>query len=142
MLDALKLCKFGTNFDLECEDLDVVQYPYMSLIGSLNYISTCSRHDITFAVYQLAKYANDPKVAHWTAVMDVLRHLDGTKYYGIVLGRQNVALHEPFYSQLEGYNVDAKAITDATRATGIGDKKSTSGLLLHVHTRPVFWGAQ
>jgi hypothetical protein len=53
---------------------------------------------------------------------------------GIVLGRQNVALPEPFCSKLEVYNVDAHAFTDANWATGIDDKKSTSGLLLHVYT--------
>jgi hypothetical protein len=142
MLDSLKLCRSGTNFDLESEDLDVVQCPYRSLIGSMNFVSTCSRPDITYALNQLAKYSNDPKVAHWNAAMDLLKHLDGTKYYGIVLGRTNVSLPEPFCSKLENYHADAQAFADANWATGIDDKRSTSGLLLHVYTGPVYWAAQ
>ena len=120
----------------------MVQYPYRSLIGSLNYVSTCSRPDITFTVNQLAKYANDPKVAHWKVAIDLLKYLDGTKYMGIVLGRQHVDLPEPFLSKLENYHADAQAFADANWATGVDNKKSTSGLLLHVYTGPILWAAQ
>ena len=64
-----------TSDDEECVD----QQKYQSLVGSLLYLSVCTRPDITFAVSTLAKFSAKPAQRHWTAAKRVLRYLRGRK---------------------------------------------------------------
>lgn len=41
---------------------------YQSVIGSLQYLSTMTRPDITYAVSSVAKFCCKPTKAHWIAV--------------------------------------------------------------------------
>lgn len=43
------------------------QQPYQSLIGSLLYLSTCTRPDVAFAVGTLAEFSSQPTKTHWAA---------------------------------------------------------------------------
>ena len=61
--------------------------PYRQLIGSLLWLVTGSRLDIAFAVSCCAKYCMNPGMAHWTAVLRILRYLNGTRSYGLVYRR-------------------------------------------------------
>ena len=46
-------------------DMDkMVDIPYRSAIGSLMYLSTCTRPDIAAAVSELSRYSQNPEVAH------------------------------------------------------------------------------
>ena len=42
---------------------------YRSVIGALLYVSCCTRPDIAFAVNKLAKYSNNPGIAHDRALL-------------------------------------------------------------------------
>ncbi|OWY98542.1 polyprotein, partial [Phytophthora megakarya] len=48
-------------------------------IGSLLWISICTRPDITMAVNYLARFVAVPTTAHWTAVQRVLRYSRGSR---------------------------------------------------------------
>jgi DNA polymerase III epsilon subunit-like protein len=50
----------GTADNQDSPLLDVTIYKYRELIGSLGYIACSVRHDISFIVNQLARYANAP----------------------------------------------------------------------------------
>ena len=76
---SIKLTKDG-------EPLDIKTYPYSTLIGSLMYLSICTRPDIAQAVGALARHMAQPTVAHWTAAKTVLRYLAGTADFGITFG--------------------------------------------------------
>ncbi|POM67806.1 LOW QUALITY PROTEIN: Integrase catalytic core protein [Phytophthora palmivora] len=93
-------------------------------IGSLLWLSTCTRPDITMAVNYLARFVSSPTTAHWTAVKRVLRYLQGS----------------PFITTPSGTTTNAKAsiFSDADWA---GDKeaKSTSGGLLVLNDMPIAW---
>lgn len=45
--------------------------PYREAIGSLLYLNTISRPDISFAVNYLSRYCNDPMQSHWKTVKRV-----------------------------------------------------------------------
>lgn len=62
---------------------------YMSLVGSLNYISMCTRPDITYATSLLCRYMSKPTHNHYNAAIRVLRYLKGTKDFGLVYGRKH-----------------------------------------------------
>ena len=54
------------------------QHQYSSAVGSLMYLATTTRPDITFAVGMLARFSSKPNKSHWTALKRVLRYLKGT----------------------------------------------------------------
>ena len=46
----------------------VDQQQYQSVVGSLMYLSVCTRPNIAYAVGTLARYSGKPRRSHWTAV--------------------------------------------------------------------------
>ena len=52
------------------------------------WLVTGSRVDIAFAVTCCAKYSINPGMAHWYALLRILRYLEGTKGYGLLYRRQ------------------------------------------------------
>ena len=57
---------------------------YQSAVGSLLYLSTRTRLDITFAVSKVAKFCSDLTKCHWIAVKLILRYLKGTSDLGLL----------------------------------------------------------
>nr|GEU45945.1 hypothetical protein [Tanacetum cinerariifolium] len=66
--------------DLDGEDVDV--YTYMSMIGSLMYL-TSSRPDIMFAVCACDRFQVTPKASHLHAVKRIFRYLKGKPHLGL-----------------------------------------------------------
>ncbi|XP_050528036.1 uncharacterized protein LOC126898131 [Daktulosphaira vitifoliae] len=52
--------------------------PYREAVGSLLYLSTISRPDISIAVNYLSRYCNKPMQSHWKLVKRVFQYLKGT----------------------------------------------------------------
>ncbi|KAL7109082.1 hypothetical protein ACP275_06G153000 [Erythranthe tilingii] len=61
----------------DCDGTDVDSTLYMSLIGSLFYLSA-SRYDICFSVGICARYQSSPKESHLSAVKRIIRYVSGT----------------------------------------------------------------
>ena len=57
--------------------------PYRNAIGSLMYLTTCTRPDIAAAVISLSRFNINPGMAHWEGVLHVLKYLKGTIENGI-----------------------------------------------------------
>jgi transposase InsO family protein len=53
--------------------------PYPQLIGSLLWVSQCTRPDISFAVNRLSQFLRDPSESHWQAGLRILNYLITTK---------------------------------------------------------------
>ena len=85
--------------------LDVKVYPYRSVIGALNYLTTCTRPDLAFAVNFLARFSSAPTVDHWEALKRVLRYLKGTIDWGILFlptGKPFMAYTDANWGNLTG----------------------------------------
>ena len=107
--------------------LDVLMYPYRSLVGVLNYIAWSTRPDIAYAVTQLSRWGNAPTVLHWKLALRVLEYLDATKDQGIRLG---------------GSPVPVCAYVDSSHGTGTADGYPVRGHVLMVRGGPVLWASK
>jgi len=137
---GLRLCNEGTSDSLGSLPLDTNRYHYRSLIGGLNWMSCCTRPDITFITNQLARYSNAPRVAHWDVAMGVLGYLKQTIEWGISLG--NVSIVDKAFFKMSRPVKDVVAYADANHGTGIDEKKSISGMVIHVLGGPVSWSSK
>ena len=71
------------------------EWSYRSVVGMLLYLSTNTRPDIAFAVSQVARFSNDPKQSHATAVKTIVRYLVGTRDKGTLVtptGKMDIKL--------------------------------------------------
>ena len=59
----------------ELERKEMERIPYASVVGSLNYVQTCTQPDINFAIGMLGRYQSNPGMDHWKAAKKVLRYL-------------------------------------------------------------------
>ena len=71
------------------------KFPYRELVGSLLYMTTCTRDDLAYCVGQLSRYVQNPTQQHIGAPKRVLRFLIGTKSKGIVYSRNKMMSQEP-----------------------------------------------
>jgi hypothetical protein len=87
---------------------------YSYIIGSLMYLASATRPDISFVVSKLSRFSANPENDHWCGIDRVMHYLKGTMSHGIQYFR--------YPSVLEGY-IDSNWITD------VDEMKATSGYL-------------
>lgn len=102
--------------------------PYREAVGSLMFLATCSRPDISFAVNQVSRFYNNWQDEHWQAVKRIFRYLKLTAHYKIVFSKS-------LKINLFGY-------TDADYAGCIDTRKSTSGYVFVLANAPITWKCQ
>ena len=83
-------------------------------LGSLLWLSTMTRPDITNAVQAVARYAHAPTERLWQAIMKILSYLNGTKSFGITYAR--------------GSGLGLEVYADADYADKTRDIRSVSGI--------------
>ena len=116
----------GSHLLKTTEDEEALeQQSYQSLVGSLMYLSICTRPDLAYAVNTLARFSSKPNASHWTAAKRVLRYLRGTVNYGIMFTKSESG-------ELLGYS-------DADWAGDKEDRRSTSGYLFQMAGGPISW---
>jgi histone deacetylase 1/2 len=108
------------------ELLNEEQYPYKALVGSLLYIATMWRPDVSTSVGMLARFMSCPTMTHWRAAQGVLRYLAGTLEVGITYGGGRAA------EGLQGW-------CDANWGGDIPGRKSTSGYVFTTAGGAVSW---
>ena len=96
-------------------------------MGSLLYLSVCTRPDIAQAVGALARYMSVPTVAHWAAALGVVRYLAGTGEAGVTFGEGGAVL--------EGY-------CDADYAGDVDTRRSTPGYVFLMFGGAVSWSSR
>ena len=90
----------------------ISQVEYARIIGSLMYLTNCTRPDLAYTVRKLNRYTSNSGTDHWKGIVRVHRYLRYTRNYG---------LHYTRYPEvLEGFS-DANWISD------VKDSKFTSG---------------
>ena len=90
---------------------------FREIIGSLIYLMSCTRPDISFIVNKLAQNMQNPSVAYLNAAKDVLRYLKGTKNFGLIFKKQK--LDGPSGLEINGYSDSNWGMSS--------DRKSTTG---------------
>ena len=105
--------------------MSIRNYNYESAVGSLLYLSTRTRPDITFAVSNVAKFCTKPTKEHWTAVKRILRYLKGSLNFGLVYTKC-------LSKECIGYS-------DADWGGDYDDHKSTSGYMFQIGETAISW---
>lgn len=103
--------------------------PYREAVGSLLYLATGTRPDISFAVSVVSQVLDKPTKRHWEMVKRILRYLKGTAELGIVYRN----------------GLDPGVLTAYSDADYAGDTKtrrSTSGFCCKYMGGPVSWSSR
>uniref|UniRef100_A0A0K8T576 Reverse transcriptase Ty1/copia-type domain-containing protein n=1 Tax=Lygus hesperus TaxID=30085 RepID=A0A0K8T576_LYGHE len=110
------------------EDTDL-NLPFRELVGSLMYISICSRPDIAFATSFLSRHLHKPTQSLWKAGKRILQYLKTTAHYSLVYTRSNSK------QELEAYS-------DSDWAGDQQDRKSTSGTAIFIYGNLIAWSSR
>lgn len=103
--------------------------PYAEAIGSLMYLMTGSRPDISFCISLLSRYMSNPGPAHWEAVKWLFRYIKGTNHLSLCYRKTDDSI------KVEGY-------VDASYASDYDNRKSTSAYYIFVAGNCVSWKSQ
>ncbi len=101
---------------------------YGNLVGTLLYISNCSRPDIAYAAGVLARFLAQPTTTHWTAAKGVARYIAGTANAGLVYGGDSRLI-------MEGY-------CDADYAGDPDTRRSTTGYVFLMGGAAISWSSK
>lgn len=99
---------------------------YREIIGSLLYISNCTRPDISESVSALSRQVENPTKYHWDCIMRILVYLGTT---------MDLKLH---ISANDKQN-EVEAYCDSDFAGDYSDRKSTSGFIVYFNGTPILW---
>jgi hypothetical protein len=125
-----KTVPLSSSIKLTAEDgeaLDKECYPFSALVGSMLYLSICTRPDIAYSVGALAKYMSKPTTVHWSAAKSVLRYLAGTTDYGITFG---------------GGDINVRGYCDADYAGDVDTRRSTTGYVFMLNGGAISWSSK
>eukprot|EP00798_Chlamydomonas_sp_ICE-L_P016835 gene16835-biopygen25752 len=98
---------------------------YISLVGSLIYLSTCPRPDIAYAVSCLSRFSAVPTRAHWKAAKRLLLYLKLHKDWGLCYS------HTPVF--------DLTVFSDASFGEDKVTRRSQTGISILVGGTLVHW---
>jgi hypothetical protein len=100
---------------------------FRSIVRALQYF-TFTRPDIAYAVQQVCLHMHDPRDSHLVAMKRILRYLQGTPDYGLLLRRSR--------------STDLTVYTDADWAGCPDTRRSTSGYAVFLGDNLVSWSAK
>lgn len=103
----------------------VTDLPYRQLIGSLMFVSTVSRADISYATSYLSQYLDKTTKSLWIQGKRILRYLKGTMNTGLHYTKSNTT--------------SIVTYSDADWAGSHTDRKSVSGSVTLYNGCPVAW---
>ncbi|MBW0484709.1 hypothetical protein O181_024424 [Austropuccinia psidii MF-1] len=109
----------------EHEDFNNLNINYRSAIGSLNYISSNTRPDITFSVSHLSQFLERPGMQQWNACLQVFRYLYHSK--NLCLTFKNHGAHH------------IKTYADADWGNSPIDQRSVSGFTISINQHLISW---
>lgn len=109
------------QFDLE---------KYRSAVGSLMYLATMTRPDLTYAVSLVARHMHNPTEKHWNAIKGILRYIRGTTTLGLKFEKSGT---KDF--KLEVYS-------DADFGGDCETRRSTSGTLVLFNKNTITWSSK
>ncbi|KAK4382663.1 Retrovirus-related Pol polyprotein from transposon TNT 1-94 [Sesamum angolense] len=96
----------------------MLDIPYASAVGGIQYVAQCTRPDIAYALSVTSRYQVCAGEAHWTVVKTILKYLRRTKDVFLVYGCGELIL--------EGFS-------DASFKSDDDDAKSQSGSIFKLN---------
>ena len=110
------------------EDIEAMRcVPYLQAVGSLLYLATASRPDISYSVGVLARLSKNPGLQHWKAVKHLFCYLKGTLD------------HKLTYSPMPNSTELFTTFTDADHGGNPDNGRSTSGYVVKMGTGAISW---
>lgn len=112
--------------DVSSTDKLLPDFPYQEAVGSLLYLSTITRPDISYATSTVAQYCSNSRELHVTALKRIFKYLRDSFNMGIC------------YTGSRDPNI-LFAYVDSDYARDVDDRKSRSGCCLILNDGPVSW---
>lgn len=110
---------------------------YRRAVGSLNYLSQCTRPDLSHSVSLLSQFLEKPTLAHWSHFKRVLRYLRGTSSLCLTYGVAPVnPILTTFQASVDGPPV---AFSDSNWAGCQITRRSTSGYVFLFNGGAISW---
>ncbi len=123
--------------------MDTSHFPYSQMVGSLMYLSVCTRPDISFAVGALARYMSCPTTTHSQAAKSVGRYLKGTANLGITYsGTGSLSFRGSSNASAlakGGNTLDLLGFCDADYAADCDTRRSTTGYVFTLNGGAISW---
>lgn len=111
----------------ETEEMDAK--PYREALGCLSYATYLARPDIKFAVTLLSRFANNPGIAHWKALLHCMAYVKATLHFKLTYGGTGFESFMPI------------AYTDSDFASDPDTRRSVTGMVFMQAGGPTAWGA-
>ena len=102
--------------------------PYLSAVGTLQYLATTTHPDISYTVGVLAHFNSNPGLEHWKAVKHLFRYLKGSLDYKLVYSPTDSS--KPFITY-----------TDADHGGNPDNGRSTGGYTIIMGGAAVSWSS-
>jgi hypothetical protein len=126
-------CVLSTNLSPKTpQDVQAMRsVPYAQAVGSLQYLATATRPDISYTVGLLARFNSNPGIEHWKAVKHLFRYLKATMDYELVFSPPSSPSSEIF-----------TAYADADHGGCKDSGKSTGAYVMKMGTGVVSWSSK
>ncbi|GBN12901.1 Retrovirus-related Pol polyprotein from transposon TNT 1-94 [Araneus ventricosus] len=129
-VSSLPIAKGTVLSKLQCpstsvEITEMKNYPYRSLLGSLSYIASRTRPDISYAVNILSQFQENPGIIHWNILLKLLGYLSTTR--GLQLNLSRVS------------DLNVECYSDADFAANCDDRVSIGGFIILLDEVPISW---
>uniref|UniRef100_A0AAV1U228 Polyprotein n=1 Tax=Peronospora matthiolae TaxID=2874970 RepID=A0AAV1U228_9STRA len=104
---------------------------FQSLVGSLLWISRCTRPDIVFAVHRVTRRSHAPSEGDWRLAKKIVKYLKGTKKIDFMMKGDKDSMKDD--------GVVVEAFSDVDYAADKSERKSVSGGVFMVGGMIVGW---
>jgi hypothetical protein len=111
------------------EIADDPQFPFINIVGNLQFATITTRAEISYATSIVAAYKRHPSNVHCNVARRIIKYLKETKHLKITFGGHAGS------SKLEAY-------ADSDYATNHDDRKSRTGYIIYFNGGPVSWGSK
>ena len=107
---------------------------YRSVEGMMLYLGMNTRPEISMAVHQCARFANDPKDIHAKALIHIGQYLLATRHKGMILSPNRKALSLDMFC-----DADFAGLSNVEDRQDPNSAKSRTGFLIVLGGAPVVW---
>lgn len=122
--------------DLEMPAHDQDRFLYRSAIGMINFLVQNTRPDMTFACHQAARFSNDPRRSHTTAVVRMGKYLRGNAEKGLTI-KASKSLKLDCYC-----DADFAGLWGAEKPEDPKCSRSRSGYVIMLGGQPIYWSSK